>query len=77
MAKKPSPRLREDRQTWEEVISAKREELTLQRDLQQAMVNWWKKKGEEIEEWYGELAVPTPGYWEDERLDLAELPDGR
>ena len=75
--KSPSSSQRETHQQWIEAISAKKEELSVQRELQQAMINWWKKKGEEVEEWYAELAVPTPGYWEDERLDLAELSEGR
>lgn len=72
----PSPSGDDSHQQWVEITTAKREKIVTQTEMQQAMVNWWKKKGEEIEEWYGELAVPTPGYWEDEQRVSMELPEG-
>ena len=65
------------RERWAEKIAAKEKELDIQREYQMTMINWWKKKNAEIDEWYAELAVPTPGYWEDHHSDLASLPPER
>ena len=54
-------------------VTVKEKELEAAREQQNHLVNWWRKKNYEIEEWYAELMVPTPGYWEDQP-ELASLP---